>query len=207
MKHHLIRMQALVLLLFSFQLSAQLNPASMQLFLENPSPGSVLSNVKAVKEFYKSNEYHTYWLKSDNINVRVLEKLINDAPNLGLASEEYQPELFEKRVTGSLSEKDSVSAEIRYTDAAIHFLHDVLMGNREDGLSYNGLHYTPSCYDIPALLNMYLGQSRLDYVLREMESQDKFYIAVKSKLITFREKKSVKNFTDETITKNAVTIN
>jgi len=47
---------------------------------------------------------------------------------------------------------DSIIAEIKFTDAAIHFFNDFMQGNTTPALRYDGLNYTPSCNNIPYLL-------------------------------------------------------
>ena len=143
-----------------------------------------------VRAFYNNNGFRYSWFSKQNSDLSLLVNYIQHSPDLGLKPEDYQPALFGSYATGVYSpavEQDSLQAEIRFTDAAIHLLHDVLMGNHAELLSYNGLDYQPSCYDIPAILNTYLGAGRFSVLLNEQESKQPEYLAVKNKLNLFHE--------------------
>lgn len=83
---------------------------------------------------------------------------------------------------------------------AIHFLHDVLLGNKAASLSYDGLKYNPSCYNIPALLNAYLVTGRFAVMLEELEPRQAEYLAVKAKLNQFRKACLQEGFKDAFVT-------
>ena len=62
---------------------------------------------------------------------------------------------------------DSLEAEIRITDAAIHFYNDLAYGNAKPALVYNGLDY-PKCKNIQVLLADYISQDLLAQLIAKL---------------------------------------
>lgn len=190
-------------LLLSGLAKSQISADKLKQFLSNPAVSSYgLSYTKQVKEFYSGNNYACTWLtKTTNGPLPILVSFIQRSPGLGLWQEDYQPVLFSTHSPLSpQNEQDSLLAEIKYTDAAIHLLHDVLMGNQPETTGYNGLNYLPSCYDIPALLNTYLATGRFASLLEELEPKDAEYRSVKQMLRFFQQTNSAVGFKDAIVT-------
>ena len=193
------------IILLSAQLKAQLSPDKLKLFFSSSSLSSNgLQYGKQVKEFYNAKGFFISWLTTEGRNnLALLSKYINHSSDVGLRQQDYQPELFKtynNALFSAINEEDSLLAEIKFTDAAIHFLHDVLMGNQQERFSYDGLNYQPSCYDIPEILNQYLMSGKFSSLLNELESTDAAYLLVKSKIFFFRQIISTDNFKDAVIT-------
>lgn len=188
----------LVILSPSF-VGAQAFPGKLKEFINGFSFSSI-QYPKEVKDFYSLNNYDFCWLaKQNSNNLSLLAKNIRAAETFGLAQEDYQPELFKAYSAVPFSpanEYDSLLAELRFTDAAIHFLHDVMMGNKTEPLSYNGLKYIPACYNAAALLNAYLSLGRFGELLAELEPKQAEYQAVKLKLNLFQKMAASDNFKD-----------
>ena len=187
--------------LFTSRNDAQVNPEKIKQFLSQPSLTQYnLQQLKAVKDFYRQAGYNGYWLSGrENKNVQQLSKYISEAVSLGLKPEDYQPELLKARGAGLLSlvnDKDSVIAEIKFTDAALHFFHDVLMGNKPVTLSYNGLNYQPACFDVAQLLLAYLNSNSFENMLRDIEPKEPAYQSVKKLLNVFQQRMATDNFKD-----------
>jgi murein L,D-transpeptidase YcbB/YkuD len=183
---------------------AQISSDSIKQFLASFSPSlDDLHYGNLVKEFYRNNGFHTVWFTENSPrNIKALSNYIQNSPELGLRQQDYIPELPVRDSRTFLSprnEKDSLLAEIKFTDAAIHFFHDVLLGNQPEPVSYNGLNYVPSCHNIPDLLNNYFKNNRFADLLNDVEPKQSEYRAVKNKLIFFREIATALNFKDAVI--------
>ncbi len=93
-----------------------------------------------------------------------LLQTLQQAALFGLEAEDYQYRFilsFSQRQFPLITASDSLEAELRLSDAAIHFYSDIAYGNRKPVLGYNGLLYQPSCYAIATLLVDHLLQDKL----------------------------------------------
>jgi murein L,D-transpeptidase YcbB/YkuD len=186
----------LVLLFILGSLTSFAQPLSERLKQYLSSVSTPLTFLEEVKEFYSRNNYNFSWFsKQHAADLAILANYIDNADMLGIRKDDYHPALF-KTYTASQSAGDSLSAELQFTDAAIHWMHDVLMGNMSSSLGYNGFKYGPACYDLPVLLNNYLVSGRFSMLLAEQESKQPEYLAVKSKLVAFQKMVSVNGFKD-----------
>jgi murein L,D-transpeptidase YcbB/YkuD len=191
------------------QLKAQIIPEKLKRFTGSENYLSAgLHNPDEVKEFYNYREFRPCWLaEKDHNNLRQLSAFIHEAAELGLIQDDYHPLLFRKvadRTFSPSDERDSLLAELRLTDAAVHFVHDVMTGNRPGNISYNGLNYTPSCYNIPLLLNTCLNAGRFPLLQVDAEPKDPGYLAVKRLLNHLQKIIAVENFSDEVVTLSRV---
>ena len=112
--------------LFAPQSKAQ-TISLLQQFLNDDSKvkSAALQYPAEVKNFYQFNQYKFAWL-NDNSNQQILLQLLRQSPDCGLQEKDYYFS-FLKISLATLN--DSLLAEIRYTDAAIHFFHDLAYGN------------------------------------------------------------------------------
>lgn len=176
----------------------------LKLFVSSDSfPSSKIQYPKEVKEFYNLNRHGFSWLAQQNSsNLTLLAGNIQSSETFGLVQGDYQPELLKAYTSAQFSpsnEYDSLVTEIKFTDAAIHFLHDLILGNKTEPLGYHGVKYNPSCYNIPALLNAYLSFGRFPLMLAELEPKQAEYQAVKSKLNLFQRTMAAAGFKDAVV--------
>ncbi len=161
------------------------------------------------KILYARNGYQLAWLEpAGRSSLQALRNYISHSASLGLRESDYQPVLFASSASGQFSMNtinDSLLSDIQYTDAAIHFLHDVVAGNRPEPLSYNGLHYEPVCTNITELLYQSLTAGDFESLLSRMEPAGKAYLSVKVQLNRFLGTVAEKEFKDVTIISNKVT--
>lgn len=190
-------------ILFPFFLSAQSVAGKLKEFINTVS-FTAIQYPKEIREFYNLNGYTYSWLeKQNNSNLQLLLKNIQVSDLLGLEAQDYQPELFKTYTStafASANETDSLWAELKFTDAAIHYLHDVMMGNRPEPVSYDGLKYTPDCYNIASLLNSYLSLNRFALLFDELEPKQAAYLALKSTLNRFQKAMTSAGFKDAYVT-------
>jgi murein L,D-transpeptidase YcbB/YkuD len=193
-----------VAFLFFAAAGAQVSPGKLKELLDSfPLAPYHLQYAKEVKAFYAGNGYKAAWLKQlPNNDLQLLVNYVRDASDQGLNTEDYQPDQFKIVIPVSFTlphTEDSLAAEIKFTDAAIHFFHDVLMGNRQESLEYNGLNYSPSCFDIPLLLNTYVAAGRLSFLLNDTESKDAEYRLVKTTLNNYQKIVRAPGFKDAAV--------
>lgn len=188
---------ALLFILGSLNSFAQ--PFSERLKQYLSSVSTPLPYLEEVKEFYTRNNYNYSWFsKQHAADLAILANYIHNADMLGLRKDDYHPALF-KTYMALQPPGDSLSAELQFTDAAIHWLHGVLMGSIIPALGYNGIKYVPACYDLPLLLNTYLNSGRFSMLLTEQEPKQTEYLAVKSKLVAFQKTVSINGFKDAVV--------
>ncbi|MFZ1785978.1 MAG: L,D-transpeptidase family protein [Ferruginibacter sp.] len=122
-------------------------------------------NKAAVTQFYSRLNYEAVWFRRANTNNReLLLYTLSQSPEFGLREKDYQYNYFDLlRNRNYLLQniEDSLQAEIRFTDAALHVYSDIAYGNEKPALGYNGLNYKPGCQDIPALLVEHIEKNRL----------------------------------------------
>ena len=123
-------------LLLSYSGITLVTGAKMQQYLE----GSIqTTNIKlqysdAVKEFYEISSYRFFWMQLENeANRNLLLTILKNAGEQGLEEKDYQHQFIEafRNKTLSLDNmEDSIAAEIKFTDAAIHFFSNLAFGQK-----------------------------------------------------------------------------
>lgn len=135
---------------------AQVNPGRIEELLKSgvQLKKILLQYPAEVKEVYQALQYQPVWIGNRSRLQELLEQL-KQPDKLGLKTEDYQHDFirsFLKDNPTLVITGDSLAAEFRFTDAAIHFFKDLVYGNTAPQLGYNGLKYVPACLDIPQLL-------------------------------------------------------
>lgn len=162
-----------------------------------------LQYAKEVKEYYILTNYQFSWLtNTGHSNITILSDYISNAAQSGLEPGDYQPALFQALAGKGIypaNPEDSLLAELKITDAAIHFIHDLLMGNNPEPLGYNGIKIPDTCFNVPALLNSYLVHNRFPVMVRELEFKQKEFVSVKDLLNRFQQVTAETDFKDAVI--------
>ncbi|MBS1933262.1 MAG: L,D-transpeptidase family protein [Bacteroidetes bacterium] len=185
---------------------SQITPQDISGFIKSEKFAEItLHSPGDVKRFYELTNYEVCWLNisSHDSLLYYLTKTIHLAESLGLRKTDYYPLLFDNsntRLFATETPEDSIAMELKYTDAAIHFFHDVALGNKEEVFSYNGLNYSPSCIDIAGMLSDYIKEKKFRSLLNNVEPQNDSYIALKKQLSIFLNTVSEKKFKDIFIT-------
>ncbi len=158
----LISLQKYILiffLLFTKNTVAQLTPQKLVPALDSIEywPTGNTQVTEAVKKTYNLLDYQPIWLGSIyNNRVRELLLLVEASDNIGLNSNDYQPEYLREIIERKIiltDLRDSIKAEIKLSFLALDLLHDAYNGNAAPLFGYDGLMYAPSCYDLPAVLS------------------------------------------------------
>lgn len=145
-------------ILFSGSVSSQITPVDLQQALTANEKVITIPDTRLaeVKKFYEKLNFRTAWIAQENrVNCLVFLNALNQSAVLGLRSKHYPVDLVTAICNKTMyleTAKDSLHAELRITDAAIRFYSDIAYGNSKPVFGYDGLAYTPGCYDVPNLL-------------------------------------------------------
>jgi hypothetical protein len=134
--------------------------------------------------------------------------LLRQSASLGLHEKDYQHEFVTRLHAGNFhfeNRYDSIAAELRLTDAALHIIHDIVYGNTFPSIGYNGLNYSPDCVDIVIVLQMAIGKRQLSFLPVIIEPRTQEYAAVKEKINRFNNIISDSSFKEIKITSAKVT--
>jgi L,D-transpeptidase YcbB len=185
---------------FVTQSKAQIISSPLQQFFNNDSrvKSAALQYPAEVKSFYLLSQYRFAWLGYES-NKQTLLQLLKQSPDWGLQEKDYHFSFLKKSL---VTLNDSLLAEAYYTDAAIHFFHDVVYGNASPVLDYNGLDYFPGCINIPELLVSAISQDQLLATLSFIELKTPEYISIKKQIQLYNKVIADKRFAEIIIKSN-----
>lgn len=166
----LLILALLLVHLFGFRLSAQsLSSDDLEQCRNWP-------RFSDISRFYQWNQNRLFWI-GKKTQVGELLFLLNHAPSYGLNESDYQPAYISRWRSGmSLNTwADSVAADLRFTDAAIHFFCDIKNGNNKPSFGYNGLRFVPETESVVRALSAQSSNRSLDNFLAVLEPQSPEY--------------------------------
>jgi murein L,D-transpeptidase YcbB/YkuD len=187
--------------------TAQINTDEIQLITRTSYTENPLQYPEYIKEFYKINGYNYGWVNRQE-NIQTLFQLLQTAPDLGLSREDYQFAFIQSLRNHFFippTQRDSLLAEIRLTDAAIHFFRDIVYGNRKPATGYNGLNYSPDCFNIPASMAAAIAENRLPGLVKDLEPDVAGYQTLKDWLGLFTQSVKDSSFKEVKITSSRIT--
>jgi L,D-transpeptidase YcbB len=188
------KMKATVMCVFGWlnamMLFAQINPVTLEQQLEKELQRNLLHFVYPAKvsQFYKSYQYNIAWINRPVLQRQLLNHL-EYAQEAGLNKEDYRFSFLLSVCNGDrklVATTDSLQADFMFTDAAIHFLHELAFGSDPPELGYNGLNSSPSCLNIPSLLASALLSDQFHSILQSVECKSTLYLALKVQYNKFR---------------------
>lgn len=159
------------------------NPSIIEVFNGNGHPWIT----KQVKTFYELYQGNMAWMYAP-VDKSSLLDLFRNAADFGLCEKKYQFDFVNALRADTLqltTRTDSLLADIRLTNAAIHFLHDIAFGSHAPPIGYNGLNYLPEYLDIALLLVTALKSGQLNNVISKIEPGSAEYVAIKNKIIQY----------------------
>jgi L,D-transpeptidase YcbB len=189
---------------------AQITPLQLQKFIaadKNLLSASITSAMQ-LKEFYSCLNYATAWVqKENNANRQAFFDALQLAADMGLQQKDYQFNYIEGLKKGTVrlhNNEDSLQAEIRITDAALHFYNDIAYGNTIPALGYNGLKNAGDCQSIPFMLANTLAKNLLQVFSSHISPALLEVAAIESKIQWFNYVMVQNNFAETVITSNKV---
>lgn len=187
-----------------FYCKAEITTEDIQQILSNNSllQSNNIQNQKGVKNFYDYSHYKLVWLNNDNTPIKKLYSFFGASAYLGLDQKDYRFSFVTDVQNGAarfITAKDSILADIKITDAALHFFSDVVYGNFKPNLGYHGLTYNYSSTDIPQQLALSLDANKFASLLNELEPKVAIYLAFKKKIAEFIERLNDSSFQEEKI--------
>lgn len=186
--------------------NGQVNTDEIQLIINISRTEVPLQNAESIKEFYRINHYNYVWLNNYG-NTQKLLQLLRTAPDEGLQEKDYQYDLiqsFRKNFFIQATRRDSLITEVRLTDAALHFFGDIAYGNRKPALGFNGINYTPGCFNIPALLVTAIAENRLSNLVNELEPKVAGYQTLKNWLTVFNQSINDSSYKEAPVTSASI---
>ena len=204
------RLAMLVAFVWSFAGFAQITPARLQQFISDDKDisNAEIKYSSEVKEFYARLNYQTAWIQKENKgSCDIFLDVLKLSAGLGLREKDYQfnyIESFRSSPVRFQNTDDSLEADIRITDAAIHFYNDIAYGNTKPALGYNGLNYTPGCRNIPALLADYVSKNLLRLLITHLSPALPEITTMENKIRRFHIVMADSNFREVIITSNKV---
>ncbi|MGZ8524220.1 MAG: L,D-transpeptidase family protein [Chitinophagaceae bacterium] len=166
-------MLALLVIFVWTTTSAQINPEQVRQFISdsNNIHKAGVKQLPGLLDFYARLGYQTAWIQKENsTNCNIFLAIIKQSAGYCLRESDYQSGFIEAFRSGYIPLKDlndSLDAEIRITDAALHFYSDIAYGNEKPGFGYFGLDYTPSCSNIPGLLADHVSKNVLPLLINK----------------------------------------
>lgn len=137
-----------------------------------------------VRQFYDLVNQPFPWVQQKSLQ-QTLVQFIHAAERWGLKENDYSIDLLDSLYQNAIvlqSIQDTLYADEIFTNAAIHFFHDIAMGNGGQPVTYQGWKYIPDCLDIPGLLALAIDNDLVEELPDAMEPQTPDYKAIKNTL-------------------------
>ncbi len=165
-----------------------------------------IKHTAEVTVFYSRLNYSPAWIPGESTGNRIVFFTdLSLSPRLGLNEKDYQfnyIESFRNNAVRIETKEDSLEAEVRITDAAVHFYNDIMYGNTKPALEYNGLNYVPGFYTIPTLLTDYISKNTLQLLLAHLLPAVAEIPAIENKINRFQNILTANEFSEVIITSN-----
>lgn len=184
---------------------AQTDAQQMKQFTANyRTAGKELNSFSEVNKFYELRQYHPAWITNRPAALEMM-RLMQSAETLGLDTTHYHLHALNTFISRHhATREDSFYFEMRLTDAAVHFLKDVAYGSSPPVVSYNGIGYSPKCYDIPAVICNAANNGTLSRLIEVLQPASAEYNAIKTKLNQLQQMVAKPLFKDERVTSATV---
>lgn len=157
---------------------------------------------------YALLQYKTAWLQKHNSNnLAVFLNTLKQSADAGLMEEDYQYDFIKSFLNKKIllnTADDSLHAEIKFTEAAIHFYNDIAFGNTKPSFGYDGLKYAPEYLNITALLAHSISANTLPSLSRLLSGTLPEITALQQKLTWFNRIIAAADFKEVTITSNKI---
>jgi L,D-transpeptidase YcbB len=202
------KMKKLLFLIFAFNFLnhcfGQTTTDSIQQFISEEKNLKSLGVVypSLVSRFYKEYGFHLAWMEKQHENRQVFFDDLKNAGDLGLNEASYHYKFIQSLRSGKESFnnwRDSLSADILITDAAIHFYAEVKNGNDKPALKYDGLNYNPEIESIPITIASFIKNGPLAELVSSLEPNSKEYLNAKKLLLHFNQTLSKPDFEEVVI--------
>jgi L,D-transpeptidase YcbB len=154
-----------------------------------------------VVKFYQFNGFRSMWFEQGTAQpVDGLLAMINKAGDYLLTPSAYRLAYLSRLKTDPpLTAADSLYAEMKCSDAALSFLHDIAYGEGPPALRYNGLAYHPDCIELPGLLTWALQNNNMQACVDAIEPSGQKYELIKAEFIKLVTVTSQQNFREITV--------
>ena len=154
-----------------------------------------------ISRFYQLNEEQFAWV-GDTALQKELLSLLKLTSSIGLNEVDYQGTFFSRYKTEKTlrTAGDSIEADVRFTDAAIHLFSELKGGSKAPSFGYNGLRYSPDLSVIVPELKKHLNAGRLKDLFLRLQPRSKEYAVALGKLSWFQRMVNRSDFGEPRIT-------
>ena len=141
-----------------------------------------------LQELYEQSNGQMVWLGHPELQEQLLE-ILSSSSSLGLNQKDYQYDFLTTYKPGQELKtlSDSLDAEIRLTDATIHFFMELKWGNAMPQFGYRGFSYSPSRRSFIPELWVKLQQGAVRNFVDECSLNTKEFLSIKSRMNWFQD--------------------
>jgi len=140
-----------------------------------------------LRAFYEKNQFTLQWysLPGDTSKRKAWCIVVRDAWKYVLKPASYHFSQLEEinRNIHLRTKDDTLAGELIFTDAALSFLHDVAYGEGPPYLRYNGISYTPDCFDLISFLQLAIEKNSFEQSISSIEPNGNKYLALKAEYL------------------------
>jgi len=140
-----------------------------------------------LRVFYTYADFQLCWIGNDRLILQ-LNNYVKNAAELGLRKEDYHYQAISDYAAMNISaasDDDLLDADIRFTDAAIHFFRDISFGTQPPEFRYSGFSYVPDAGKLIKQIFESVSGHTFQYLLAATEHCSPEYLALKKQLAVF----------------------
>ncbi|WPV64623.1 L,D-transpeptidase family protein [Chitinophaga sp. LS1] len=130
---------------------------------------------------------HIGWL-SDTVNLRILVSFFSQASLSGLNEKDYAYKTVQQ-LTSGIKIDDTASIDKELTNAAISYFSDIVYGNQEVRVPYNGINYYPACLNIRDSILTAMAEDQFATLPARLEPHNVMYMELKEKIAVLENRK------------------
>lgn len=167
------------------QALGQTGPDSLTKLCADTLPPANFRNPAQVRQFYTLIKEPLPWIQQKPLQL-ILLQFLQQVECWGLEPKDYQTGFLDSVYHDKIllqDRLDSLCADARITTEAIHFFHDVALGNTDEPVRYTGFRYAPDCLDIPGLLALAVANHQLQELPEALEPPAPAYKTLRHALL------------------------
>lgn len=158
--------------------------------VSNKASATQLISAARVVKFYELRQYRPAWIDNATSVIQLIT-LLSQAESFGLDTLDYHLHV---------RQQDSLNFELHMTDAALHFLDHIAYGNKFPPVTYDGLNYIPSCYDMPFALSNAVDNRSVSSLPGVVQPLSREYISIKQTMNRLQQMVLTPSFKEEPVT-------
>jgi L,D-transpeptidase YcbB len=168
--------------------SAQITAEKIQQFISEKKYANHIEAIRMadIASFYSYAHFKTAWIQVENNKAcNTLFDILKQSNDKGLRETDYQYNFIQSLKNKTIilqNTNDSIEADIRITDAALHFYRDIVNGNAKLVLSFYGISEMLSCEDIAYYLSKSIERQTINTLANRLSPPLNEIIALENKI-------------------------